>query len=88
LTTKCVEVFHWRNATYRDQAGELQIDETAVEQRVRASIADTAEVDGILAKMLRYREPCGVYIDGGCVDTTREYPRWVCPRTSDLMLPG
>ena len=88
LTAKCLELFHWRNATYRDQAGELQIDETVVEALVRTSMNDPAEVERILKTMLRLREPKGVYVDGGCIDTSREYPRWVCPGTSDLVLPA
>ena len=87
LTSKCLELFHWRNATYRDQAGELQIDEAVVEERVRESMNDPAEVARILGIMLRLREPKGVYVDGGCIDASREYPRWVCPGTSDMVLP-
>ncbi len=87
LTTKCLELFHWRNAIYRDQTGELQIDEAVVEQRVHASLQNPAEVARILKVMLRLREPSGVYVDGGCIDTSREYPRRVCPGTSDLFLP-
>ena len=87
LTSKCLELFHWRNATYRDPAGELQIDETIVEQRVQSSMNDPAEVECILGTMLRLREPKGVYADGGCIDTSREYPRWVCPGTSGMVLP-
>jgi hypothetical protein len=37
--------------------------------------------------MLRHREPGGVYVDGGCIDATREHLRWICPGTADLMLP-
>lgn len=87
LTSKCLELFHWRNATYRDQAGELQIDEAVVEERVRQSLNDPQEVARILGIMLRLREPKGVYVDGGCIDTSREYPRWVRPGTSDMVLP-
>lgn len=88
LTAKCLELFHWRNATYRDQAGELQIDEAVVEARVRESLNNPAEVEHILGQMLRLREPKGVYLNGGCIDTTREYPRWVRPHTTDLTLSG
>lgn len=88
LTSKCVELYHWRHATYRDDAGELQMDEQIVEQRVQASLQDEAEVEQILATMLKLREEKGVYRDGGCIDTSREYPRWVCPATSDLLLPA
>ncbi|HYD59073.1 MAG TPA: hypothetical protein VEC35_01875 [Noviherbaspirillum sp.] len=88
LTGKCLEMYHWRHATYRDDEGELRIDESIVEERVRASRSDAGEVERILAKMLRHREPSGVYVDGGCIDTTREYARWVCPGTSDMVLPA
>lgn len=87
LTTKCLELFHWRHATYTDQDGELRIDEAMVEERVRASLVDPAEVAKILALMMCWREPKGVYASGGCIDTSREYPRWVCPGTADLTLP-
>ncbi len=87
LTSKCLEIFHWRHAACRDAAGGLQIDERLVEQRVQASACDPDEVQRILGLMLRYREPSGVYRDGGCIDTTREYLRWVRPGTGDLVLP-
>ncbi|HEV2610509.1 MAG TPA: hypothetical protein VGU61_09600 [Noviherbaspirillum sp.] len=87
LTAKCLEIFHWRHAARRDSAGELHIDERVVEQRVHASAGDPDDVQRILGLMLRYREPSGVYRDGGCIDTTREYLRWVRPGTGDLVLP-
>lgn len=87
LTSKCVELFHWRNATYRDQTGELHIDETLVDQLVCNSMNEPNDVERILRIMLRPREPQGIYADGGCINTTREAPRFVCPGTSDLMLP-
>jgi hypothetical protein len=88
LASKCLEIFHWRHATYRDSEGDLRINENIVEERVRASLVDPAESGRILAKMMRHREPSGVYVDGGCVDTTREYVRCVCPETTDLVLPA
>ena len=84
LTSKCLEIYHWRNATWRDQAGELQINENIVEERVCNSLKDQAEVAGIMEKMLRLREPKGVHLNGGCIDTSREYPRCVCPGTADM----
>jgi hypothetical protein len=88
MTGKCVEVFHWRNATVVDQNGELRIDETIVERLVDASLKNPEEVERILQQMLRLREPSGVYVDGGCIDASREYPRRVCPGTADLRLPA
>jgi Protein-glutamine gamma-glutamyltransferase len=86
LTTKCVEIFHWRNATWRDQTGELRIDENIVAERVCHSLKNQAEVESIMKQMLRLREPKGVYVNGGCIDTSREYPRCVCPGTSEMTL--
>lgn len=84
LTSKCLEIYHWRHATRRDEAGELQIDEKIVEERVRNTMKNPAEAAAILEKMLRLRDPKGVYENGGCIDTSREYPRCVCPGTSDM----
>ncbi|MFC6281260.1 MULTISPECIES: hypothetical protein [Polaromonas] len=88
LTAKCLELFHWRHATYTDSAGELQINESIVEARVKDSMADAKQSAEILELMLRLREPKGVYQSGGCIDTSREYPRGVCPGTADMVLPA
>lgn len=50
-------------------------------------MADPAQMAQILELMLRMREPKGVYQSGGCIDTSREHPRWVCPGSTDLVLP-
>ena len=87
LESKCLEIYHWRHGTYTDEAGELQINEEVVEARIAQSLKDPAEVARIQAMMQRYREGRGIYTEaGGCIDTTREYPRWVCPGTADLVL--
>jgi hypothetical protein len=87
LASKCVELYHWRHATYLDEEGELRIDESIVEARVKASMANPDQTAQILELMLRLREPQGVYQSGGCIDASREYPRWVCPGSTDLVLP-
>jgi hypothetical protein len=87
LADKCLEIYHWRHALYTDAEGHERIDETKVEALVAAARQDPAEVERILALMQRYREPRGVYRDGGCLDTTREFARWVHPGTTDLVLP-
>ena len=87
LTTKCLEMFHWRNATYRDQEGELRIDEAVVKAHVEATLKNPAEVAQILQKMERLYDPAGVYAEGGCIDISREYPRRVRPGTTDIVLP-
>lgn len=87
LTDKCLEIFHWRNALYLDDQGNERIDEDRVETLVAATRQNTEETARILALMQRYRDPRGVYQDGGCMDTTREFARWVHPGTTDLTLP-
>lgn len=87
LAAKCLEIFHWRHALYLDANGDARMDEARVETLVAATLLDPAEVERILSLMQRYREPRGVYVDGGCMDTTREFARWVHPDTADLVLP-
>ncbi len=88
MVAKYLEIYHWRNAVYRDEQGEECIDEGRVARLVQESLNDPAEMARIVAVMGRYREPRGVYTDaGGCIDTTREFARWVCPGTTDLVLP-
>lgn len=86
LASKCIEIYHWRNGAYRDQAGQWQIDERMVEERVGRSMNDPAEVEKIVQEMLRLREPQGLFGNGGCIDTSREYPCCVCPDTSAMPL--
>ena len=88
LTAKCLEIYHWRHGVYLDAAGQPQMDENIVAERVRASQNDPAECGRILQRMLRLRDPKGVYRQGGCIDTTREYPRCILPGSADIRLPG
>ena len=88
FTSKCVEIFHWRHATFVDEQGDLRIDEDKVAERVATSLRDPAEVARILDKMQRLRDPQGVYQEGGCVDSSREFPKWVGAGSTDIVLPG
>lgn len=88
LQAKCLELYHWRHGLYHDDEGEERIDEGKVAELVEATLKDPKELARILAIMTRYREARGVYTDaGGCIDTTREFPRWVHPCSTDLALP-
>ncbi len=87
LASKCLEIYHWRHGACRTAAGEPAMDEDVVEARVRATQADPQAAAEIFARMMRLRDPRGVYAEGGCIDTTREYPRCVCPGSADLVLP-
>ena len=86
LHEKCVELFHWRNGAYLDDAGVWCMDEAIVAQRVAQSLADPSELQSILLSMKKYREPSGVYQSGGCIDATRESPRLLRPQTCDIVL--
>lgn len=88
FASKCLEIYHWRNGVREGQPGEEPVmDEDEVARRVALTMKDPAEVKRILALMQRLREPKGVYVDGGCIDTSREYPRRVRPATTGIVLP-
>jgi hypothetical protein len=88
LTSKCVEIYHWRHATFLGADGELRIDEAVVERLAQQSLSDPATVRDIVSKMAVLRDPAGVYASGGIIDASREFPRWVCPGTADMPLPA
>lgn len=87
LASKCLEIYHWRHGACRNAAGEPAMDEDVVEARVRATEADPQAAAAVVERMMRLRDSRGVYANGGCIDTTREYPRCVCGGTADLALP-
>ena len=86
LKTKCIEIYHWRNAVYVDQDGEPRIHDVLVDQMVAETLGNPADAERIFASMMRLRDPAGQYADGGCVDLSREYPRYVCPDTATIAL--
>lgn len=87
LTTKCLEIYHWRHGVFTDDQNTLRMDEAKVEQLVMMSKQDPQDTRVICEHMMRLRDPQGVYADGGCMDNTRESPRWVLPCTIDITLP-
>ena len=86
LTTKCLTIYHWRNSTYRDPNGDLQMDEQRVESLVESTLADPAATDQVMREMLQIQEPMDTF-GGGCVEAHREHARQICRGTSDLVLP-
>ncbi len=88
MVTKCLEIFHWRHGVDRNAQGQLIMDEAKVALRVAESAAKPEEVERILALMMKYRDPYGVYADGGCVDATRESFRFMHPASSDIRIPA
>ena len=87
LVGKCLEIYHWRHGVYRDASGQLKMDEEIVAQRVLQTKKDPKLTQHICQRMMRLRDPQGVYADGGCMDNTRESPRWIHPATTDISLP-
>lgn len=87
LTSKCVEIHHWQHALRADARGKGYIDEDRVKTLVRQTLADPDATAAVLARMMRIRDPQGVYEEGGCIDATRERVRWVTPGHSDISLP-
>jgi hypothetical protein len=87
LEGKCVEMYHWRQAVYIDDEGEPRIDEQRVNALVGQTREDPAEWQTIVERMMRYRDPAGVYAEGGCIDSTREFPRSAVGAGSEIVLP-
>jgi hypothetical protein len=88
LTEKCVEIYHWRHGLHRDAQGEARIDEERIKPLIAQTLAHPQELARVMACMTRWREPRGVYTEaGGCMDTSREFARWIRPATADLHLP-
>ena len=54
---------------------------------MHATLADPEATAVILERMMRIRDPQGVYAAGGCIDATRERVRWVRPGHCDIVLP-
>lgn len=86
LESKCLEIYHWRNGVIRQDSGELLMNEYIVQELVIETLSNPEEHDRILKKMMRYRDPAGVYADGGCIDRTRDTLRWVHPETTNIKI--
>lgn len=88
LESKAIEIFHWRHGAVQDRGGPLRMDETVVARHVAATERDPSAREEVLMRMLRMRDPQGVYAEGGCIDATREYPRNVSREDCELVLPS
>ena len=87
MKTKCLEIYHWRDAVTTNDLGELAMDESVVALHVAASAANPRECERILGLMMKYRDPSGIYAEGGCIDATRESLRFMHPGSSDIQIP-
>lgn len=87
LERKCVEIHYWRDGVVTGPDGRLRVDEARVAQLAGRTLADPAALATVMARMQRWRDPRGVYAEGGCMDRTRESARWVRPGTCDIDVP-
>eukprot|EP01030_Chromulinospumella_sphaerica_P003920 gene3920-3834_t len=63
LESKAIEIFHWKDGAYTDAQGALQMDETVVEALVAQTEANPSARAQVLERMLRMRDPQGVYAE-------------------------
>jgi len=88
LAEKCVEIYHWRHGLYQDAQGAARIDEERIKPLIQETLNQPEELARVMALMTRWREARGVYtLNGGCMDTSREFARWVRPGSSDMPIP-
>jgi hypothetical protein len=86
LTTKCLTIYHWRNALVTNSNGETQVDEAKVDTLVHQSLLERHETDRILHEMVRWQAHPESF-DGGAIELTRKVPRHICPGTANIVLP-
>jgi hypothetical protein len=72
LEEKCLEIYYWSQCVEVSPAGVLWMNEEVVKERVQLALNDPAIKHPILQKMMVYRDPAGVYADGGCIDLSRD----------------
>ena len=77
--------------TLRAQIGDVQAVfdrlSATIEARVAETMNDPEAIAAILPQMMRLREPKGMYRNGGCIDTSREYPKPICSKSGGFVLP-
>jgi hypothetical protein len=72
LEEKCLEIYYWSQCVEVSPAGVLMMNEAVVKERVQLALDDPVIKNPILKKMMVYRDPTGVYADGGCIDLSRD----------------
>jgi len=88
LTSKCIEIYHWRDALVCDSDGDFQIDEAIVEACVEQTLADPVKTQRVLAIMMRMRDPDDIFASGGCIDFQRTSVRNICQGTANISFPS
>lgn len=72
LDLKCIEVYHWRHGAQLNSQGELFMNEPHVANCVKSTLINSKLRDEIILKMMKVRQPSGIYADGGFVDASRD----------------
>ena len=72
LEEKCLEIYYWSQCVEVSPAGIPWMNEAVVKEQVNKALNDPALSRSILEKMMVYRDPTGVYADGGCIDLSRD----------------
>jgi len=72
LEEKCLEIYYWSQCVEVSPAGVPWMNEAVVKERVQLALSDPVIKKPILQKMMVYRDPAGVYADGGCIDLSRD----------------
>jgi hypothetical protein len=72
LEEKCLEIYYWSKSTAVNSNGILYMNEAVVKEQVEEALRDPAIQRSILEKMMVYRDPTGIYADGGCIDLSRD----------------
>jgi len=86
IEKKCVEIYHWRDGLQPLESGHVTMNEDIVHEKMQATFADAEETRRVLALMMEYRAPPGVYGMGGCIDMSRDSLKWLCTETSNISL--
>ena len=72
LEEKCLEIYYWSQCVEVSPAGIPWMNEAIVKERVQLALDNPAIKKPILQRMMAYRDPAGVYADGGCIDLSRD----------------
>jgi len=88
LEGKCIEIYHWRHSVSKNTLGQLEINEGLVKELVEETLSSDIQSQHVIDVMMKYRDPQGVYEDGGCIDITRDTFRWVHPDSTNIKIMG
>ena len=85
LTERCLEIHHWRDAVWSDHQGQSHVHEGEVLRLVRHTWDDPVSAQRVMEAMLSLQTATDRPEHGGCIDPAREFPRWLCPGSSDIL---